>query len=88
MTKQRIHAPAPPPQEKREEIIEQLRAEYGGIRTGRHEPTFKCGLRLAQAGFSQEEIEEELFQLLGDDRNSRRHVASTINSLKKYGRLK
>ena len=81
----RVYEPVHVSPEERKEIVNQLRAEYEGMRTARHYPTFTCGLRLARVGLSQEEIEEELLTIFGDDRNSRRHVASTIKSLQKYG---
>jgi len=79
---------APGSSADKERVRELVRAKYGDrLRSGRNGPVFWSGNRYAEIGLTPKEIEEELLGTFGDDRNARRHIASTIKTLEKAGRL-
>ncbi len=70
-----------------DEMIEQMRIEFEGMRTNRHRPTFEVGLRLARNGVVKDRISEVLTSFFGTDAKAQRHIKWTLRSLERYGHL-
>jgi hypothetical protein len=68
------------------EKIDAATATLRSMKAGRNQEMFMTGLKLSRLGLSPNEIEAELFAVVGAEPHMRKKIPGVIKSLGKYGR--